>query len=104
MKNPGKKEFILKKIPLKQFMSLLYDIYGSGADFVDLHGIQDEEGLQDEVIVSVPISYINSEFAEETKAENIDPPPGIEDGDDDGGNEQEGSLTTDDIINILKHV
>lgn len=107
METPGKKEFVLKKIPLKQFMSLLHDIYQSGADFVDLHGFKDEDMLQDEVVVSVPISYMNPEFAQEVKDEAPDPPPGL---DEDGEQLpfqheiEEGSLTDNDIDNLLKNV
>lgn len=104
METPRKKEFVLKKIPLKQFMSLLHDIYQSGADFVDLHGHKDPENFQDEVIVSVPLHYLAPEYREEAEAElQPDPPPGL----DENGEilpfpHEEEPVTVEDIDNMLE--
>jgi hypothetical protein len=105
-KSPNKKEFVLKKIPLRQFMALLNDVYQSGADFVDLYGYSDPDATQDEVIVSVPLSYLAPEFKEEAKAEQPDPPPGLNDEGDQEPfpHEMDEELTINDISNIINNV
>jgi hypothetical protein len=50
-------EVKLKKIPLKRFIDTLIDVYTSGADYIDLIGIADEE--QDSIGISVSNEYMN---------------------------------------------
>jgi len=50
-------EVKLKKIPLKRFIDTLIDVYTSGADYIDLVGIADEE--QDSIGISVSNEYMN---------------------------------------------
>lgn len=77
-------------------MSLLTDLYNSGADFIDLHGEINKEELQDNVTVAVPIEYMT----EESQASNEpgpEPPPGIEE-------ETEVEITEEEMSNLLQHV
>lgn len=75
--SPEKQEFVLRRVPLKEFMVMLSDVYQSGADFVDLYGYVDKSKHQDEVIISVPEEYMNPEFKEEEKKEQPTKPPEI---------------------------
>ena len=50
-------EVKLKKIPLKRFIDTLIDVYTSGADYIDLIGVADEE--QDSIGISVSNEYMN---------------------------------------------
>lgn len=56
--NNDNKKIIIRKVPLKQFMNMLHEIYRSGADFVDLHGFKNEEAKQDEITIGVPLEYM----------------------------------------------
>lgn len=96
MKN---KKFILRKVPLKKFVSLLHELYMSGADFVDLRGEINERELQDNVTVSVPVEYMS----EESQADDPGPlpPPGIIEGE---GEEENVEITEEEIVDLLKYV
>ena len=90
----SKKEFIIRKVPLENFIEMLQDIYSKGADFIDIHGIRNAQALQDEITVNVPMSYMNdnSELEEHT------PPPFEE-----FMGEEANSLTFKDIEDLLKY-
>lgn len=69
------KEFIIRKVPLSYFIKVLTDVFQSGADFVDLHGVKNVEALQDEITLSVPISYMSPSLRndiEETPVEEME--------------------------------
>lgn len=99
-------KFVIRKVPLRKFVSLLNELYLSGADFVDLRGYINEVELQDNVTVSVPIEYMS----EESQAEGSDmeeeydpgplPPPGIEEEE----KEENVEITEKEIIDLLNHV
>tara|TARA_R110000772_G_scaffold196582_1_gene307366 strand:- start:312 stop:587 length:276 start_codon:yes stop_codon:yes gene_type:complete len=56
-----KNNFILRKIPLEGFLSLLTTIYNKGADYVDFHGFINPVDMQDEITVSVPLEYMSKD-------------------------------------------
>ena len=95
MKN---KKFVIRKVPLNKFLTLLGNLYNDGADYVDLHGEINEETLEDNVTVAVPLEYMSEEskaaLAEEPGPQ---PPPGIEE-------EPPQPITEEEITNLLRHV
>lgn len=74
------KKFTIRKIPLQMLLGLLSDIYQSGADFVDINGIRNDNAKQDEITVSVPIQYMASEYMQNDLENTIMfPDPKLED-------------------------
>ncbi len=78
-------------------MSLLTDLYNSGADFIDLHGEINKEELQDNVTVAVPIEYMTEE-SQASAEPGPEPPPGID------VEEIEVEITEEEMSNLLQHV
>lgn len=77
-----KKNNMVKKVPLKQFITLLVDIFEQGYDFVDLSHSMD--GDRDVVSIQVLSAYIHNEEEEED--------------DDDDNEEKDINIDFDDII------
>lgn len=46
-------------------MRLLQHLYSTGANFIDIDGLAYGEGVQDEILVSVPDEYIDMEGVED---------------------------------------
>lgn len=51
--------FIIKKIPLKDFITILIELYDGGADFIDITG--KPEGEDDVIQISVLQEYMAKE-------------------------------------------
>lgn len=81
-------KFVIRKVPLFTFITLLKEIYESGADFVDLNGIRNDMTKQDEITVSVPLEYMTPEA--------IDPPAEITEEEQQEENEK-------DIVDAIKN-
>jgi hypothetical protein len=58
------KDFVLKKIPLEDFIVILTDAYDNGANYVDIVGQSDD--LQDTIGIVIRESYF-----EQSSPENI---------------------------------
>jgi hypothetical protein len=95
-----KNKFVIKKVPLGVFLSLLNNLYEDGADFIDLHGEVDGTGLKDNVTVAVPMEYMSKEVREQYMKETTDnspaPPP--------KNNKKEGAMTEEELNNLLKNI
>lgn len=98
MKN---KKFILRKVPLKKFVSLLNELYMSGANFIDLQGEINEKELQDNVTVSVPIEYMSEESQAEIPGPQ--PPPGIVIEEEQGEHQEPTEITEEEIVDLLNY-
>lgn len=61
--------FIIKKIPLKDFISILIELYDGGADFVDFTG--KPEGEEDIIQLSVLQEYMSKEEDDDIKEEDL---------------------------------
>ena len=108
MKNPSENNFTIRKIPLKIMLLLLTDLYEGGADFIDIHAKLDENKIQDNITISVPMEYMNEDSKKslEMKEEDIPPPPLDKEGsflfeNFEGGNKK---LTENDIKLLLSNV
>ena len=55
---------MFRKIPLINFIHLLNSVYQSGADFIDLKGIRNDQESQYEVGISVPLEYMTPDTPE----------------------------------------
>lgn len=104
MKNENDKHnFTIRKVPLHALLNLLNNLYMDGADYVDLHGELDDEGMQDNVTVAVPLDYL-SEDAQEKIEERASaepgpqPPPGLEE-----ANVEEPGLSEEDVTDLLNN-
>lgn len=53
------------KIPLKQFINILINVYNQGIDYVDISGINEEH--RDKIVVSYDNSYFTKESTIEIK-------------------------------------
>lgn len=60
-----KDDFQVTKIPLEMFINLLVNIYESGANFIDLAAIIDEEESKDTIKIGVREDYYDDEEDEE---------------------------------------
>lgn len=98
----NQKKLIIRKISLKKFLSLLTDIYNSGADFIDLHGMKNDREMQDEVTVSVPLSYMSPESKGDFTEDPL-PPPFIPPPPPPIRNEKEKEITRKEFINMIKY-
>ena len=76
---------VVKKVPLKDFIDTLVQVYNSGADYIDLVGNHDDDG-QDTVGIIVIDEYMSNE--DET-IELID------------DNEEPGKLSDEDIDDLI---
>jgi len=103
MKKSEKNNFTIKKVPLQALLTLFTDLYNGGADFVDIHADIDENRKQDNITVSVPIEYMSDE-AKNAHQENIDPPPGIEEMEEDDDIEKAVNLTEEELQMLLSYV
>jgi hypothetical protein len=51
----------LRKIPLEKFIQILQELYDGGADFVDISGQVDEDGVQrDTIKIAVMPEYVSN--------------------------------------------
>jgi len=68
-----KDDFQVTKIPLEMFINLLVNIYESGANFIDLAAIIDEEEEKDTIKIGVRDDYYDDDEEEdnETKPANV---------------------------------
>jgi hypothetical protein len=68
-----KDDFQVTKIPLEMFINLLVNIYESGANFIDLAAIIDEEAEKDTIKIAVRDDYYDNDDEEddETKPANV---------------------------------
>lgn len=80
-------------------MSLLTDLYNSGADFIDLHGEIDDEKKEDNVTVSVPLEYM-SEESQASLDPGPPPPPGLTE----EITEEALEITEETISDLVRHV
>ena len=60
-----KDDFQVTKIPLEMFINLLVNIYESGANFIDLAAIIDEEEKKDTIKIGVRDDYYDDDDEEE---------------------------------------
>lgn len=59
--------FVIKKIPLEQFITILIEIYDRGAEFIDLTGRPN--GQEDTIQLSAPQEYMREQNEADTIAE-----------------------------------
>ena len=58
----------LRKIPLEMLIQILEDLYNGGADYVDISGETDIEGLpKDTIKISVKPEYMSSDMEDEVE-------------------------------------
>jgi len=100
-----KADFTVRKIALKELIIVLNEIYGGGADFIDLHGHIKDEAKQDEVTISIPLEYMSEEAREMIEEENLSAQEQSEEATDFFLEEhiEEKPLTKEDIDNYLKN-
>ena len=55
----NKKEITIRKIPLKVLMEVLMEVYETGADFIDITGIHNDN--QDVMSISIKAEYYSEE-------------------------------------------
>jgi hypothetical protein len=57
----------LRKIPLEGLIQILTDLFETGADYIDISGVQDdrEEGLVDVIKITVKPEYMADDSEEE---------------------------------------
>ena len=79
-----KKKITLQKIPIKNLLDILNEIYDDGADFIDISGIPNEE--QDVISIFVREEYMN-EYDEDEEYEEYE--------------EKRNSDLSDDYLNQL---
>jgi hypothetical protein len=60
-----KDDFQVTKIPLEMFINLLVNIYESGANFIDLAAIIDEEAEKDTIKIAVREDYYDNDEEED---------------------------------------
>lgn len=60
-----KDDFQVTKIPLEMFINLLVNIYESGANFIDLAAIIDEEAEKDTIKIGVRDDYYDDDEEED---------------------------------------
>lgn len=65
-----KDDFQVTKIPLEMFINLLVNIYESGANFIDLAAIIDEEESKDTIKIGVREDYYDNEENEDDEEED----------------------------------
>lgn len=92
------KKLVIRKVPLNKFLTLLGDLYNSGADFVDLHGEINEEKKEDNITVAVPIEYM-SEESQASEEPGPPPAPGLEE-----ESEEVIEITEEAIADLLRNV
>ena len=61
--------FIIKKIPLKDFITILIELYDGGADFVDITG--KPNGEEDTIQLSVLQEYMSKEEDDDITEEDL---------------------------------
>lgn len=70
------RKMILRKIPIHEILAILQHLYSSGADFVDIVGMQQAEDKQDEILMAVKDEYMATEardaYVREMTEEDID--------------------------------
>lgn len=104
MKKDDKHKFTIRKVPLHALLNLLNNLYMDGADYVDLHGELDDEKMQDNITVAVPLEYLSEDaqekIEERASAESLPPPtpPGLTE------EEMAEELSEDDITDLLNNV
>ena len=76
-----KDDFQVTKIPLEMFINLLVNIYESGANFIDLAAIIDEEAEKDTIKIGVRDDYYDDD--EEEDDDDVRPAKIIKLSDDD---------------------
>lgn len=59
MEKKNNKIITLQKIPIKNLMEILSELYNDGADFVDISGMPDED--QDVISIFVREEYMNQD-------------------------------------------
>jgi hypothetical protein len=58
------RKMILRKIPILDLLKIMQHLYTSGADFVDIVGVGNVPGQQDEIMVAVKEEYMSKEERE----------------------------------------
>ena len=59
MEKKNNKIITLQKIPIKNLMEILSELYNDGADFIDISGMPDED--QDVISIFVREEYMNQD-------------------------------------------
>lgn len=103
------KRLTIRKVPVKTLLSILNELYTSGADFIDLHGIVNNVTKEDSITVSVPLEYMNQEYL--NSLDKVEQKEEIDDDDDDDipqlppkETKYMTSLSEKDIIEMLKKI
>ena len=63
MEKKNNKTITLQKIPIKNLLDILNEIYDNGADYIDISGVPNVE--QDVISIFVREEYMSEEFNEE---------------------------------------
>jgi hypothetical protein len=88
----------LRKIPLEMLIQILEDLYNSGADYVDISGDNDVNGVpKDTIKITVRPEYM-SDFDENNEL-NLEHELELEWEEDD---EDESGLSDEDINNLIQ--
>ncbi len=70
MEKKNNKIITLQKIPIKNLMEILSELYNDGADFIDISGMPDED--QDVISIFVREEYMNQDEEEYDEEYNGD--------------------------------
>ncbi len=95
---------LIRKVPIKQLLLILEDVFAQGAEFVDIYGKTNEGKDSDEITIAVPHNYLNDhvrpEYNDEIKLLN-DSYPDADNLDDWNEEEKDSESDIDDLINDL---
>lgn len=61
---------VLRKIPLEHIVNILTTLFEQGYDYFDLEGHMDEEGVRDNILISVSDEYYSGDEEEEENNNN----------------------------------
>lgn len=72
-------KMVLRKIPLEGMIELLQHLNQRGAEFIDIIGVSNDEGIQDELVIAVRDEYLKNEdednnYINEGLEENVQNP------------------------------
>jgi len=101
-------KFVITKVPLHNFISILNDLYMKGADYADFNvelNMNKDNTIKDRITVSLKKEYYSDEAQqsmEEYNKKNQPPaPPGIVVEEEENVEEENSPLTEEDIKDIL---
>jgi hypothetical protein len=90
----------LRKIPLEMLLNILQDLYDGGADYVDISGDTDVDGIsRDTIKLTVKPEYL-SEFDEESVL-NLEHELELEWSEEEDNNAPSSSLSDEDINDLI---